>query len=98
MNKRTYLSVAVAVVAVGAAVAGIAVGQGPILNMVADKVIGKYQNASCEQLWQQKGEPKSAEEQRAVTFLRNDPQARTAFIDKVAGPIVNKMFECGMIP
>jgi len=69
-----------------------------ILDMVANKVIGKYQSASCEQLWQQKGEPKSQEEQRAVQFLRDDPQARTAFINKVAGPIVNKMFECGMIP
>ncbi len=65
---------------------------------VADKVIGKYQSASCEQLWQQKGQPKSEEEQRAVQFLKNDPQARTAFINKVAAPIANKMFECGMIP
>jgi hypothetical protein len=96
MSKRVYLSVAV--VALGVAAAGIAVGQGPIMNMVADKVIGKYQNASCEQLWQQKSEPKSAEEQRAVAFLRSDPQARSAFINKIAGPVVNKMFECGMVP
>jgi hypothetical protein len=33
-----------------------------------------------------------------VEFLRNDPQARAAFLDKVAGPIANRMFECGMIP
>jgi hypothetical protein len=66
--------------------------------MVVNKVIGKYQTASCEQLWEQKGQPKSPEEQRAVNFLRNDPQARVAFIDKVAAPIANKMFECGMIP
>ena len=31
-------------------------------------------------------------------FLKSDPQARTAFINKIAGPVVNKMFECGMIP
>lgn len=96
MNKRAYLSVAV--VALGVAAAGIAVGQGPIMNMVADKVIGKYQNSSCEQLWQQKMAPKSAEEERAVNFLKSDPQARTAFINKIAGPVVNKMFECGMVP
>ena len=35
---------------------------------------------------------------RVIEFLRQDPQMRTAFIDKVAGPIVNKMFECGLIP
>jgi len=57
-----------------------------ILDMAANKVIGKYQSASCEQLWQQRGEPKSEEEQRAVNFLRNDLQARAAFLDKVARP------------
>ena len=94
MNKRVY--VAVAVCALGAA--GIAVGQGRILDMVAQKVIAKYQSSSCEQLWQQKGQPKSPEEQKAVQFLKNDAQARTAFINQVAAPIANKMFECGMIP
>ena len=94
MNKRGYLVVGMA--ALGAA--GIAVGQGRIMDMVADKVISKYQSTSCEQLWQQKGQPKSQEEQRAVAFLKNDPQARAAFLNKVAGPIANKMFECGMIP
>ena len=57
-----------------------------------------YQSASCEQLWQQKGQPKSEEEQRVVQFLKNDPQARSAFLNQVAAPIANKMFECGMIP
>jgi len=94
MNKRGYLIVGMAALCA----AGIAVGQGRIMDMVADKVISKYQSTSCEQLWQQKGQPKSQEEQRAVAFLKNDPQARAAFLNKVAGPIANKMFECGMIP
>lgn len=94
MNKR--ISVAVGTAAL--LVAGMVLGQGPILDMVANKVIAKYQGASCEQLWMQKGQPKSAEEQRVLTFLKNDPQARTAFLNQVAGPITNKMFECGMIP
>jgi len=34
----------------------------------------------------------------AIEFLLNDSQARVAFIDKVAAPILNKMFECGLIP
>lgn len=94
MNKR--IGIAVAVCALGAA--GLAMGQGAILNMVAQKVIGKYQSASCEQLWMQKGQPKSAEEQKVVNFLKNDASARQAFLNEVAGPIANKMFECGMIP
>src|SRR6476660_9076567 len=97
MNKRVYRCVALA--ALGAAgVAGVALGQGMLMEIAVNKVIGKYQSASCEQLWQQKGEPKSQEEQRVVNFLRNDPQARTEFINKIAGPVVNKMFECGMVP
>ncbi len=75
MNKR--ISLLVVTCAIGGA--GIALGQGRIMDMVADKVVGKYQSATCEQLWQQKGQPKSPEEQRAVEFLRNDPQARAAF-------------------
>ena len=78
--------------------AGGVFAQGMILDAVANKVIQKYQTASCEQLWQQKGQPKSPEQQKAVQFLHNDPQARQAFFDKVSAPIVNKMFECGMIP
>ena len=45
-----------------------------------------------------KGEPKSMEVRRVIGLLQNDPQMRTAFINQVAGPIANKMFECGMIP
>jgi hypothetical protein len=70
----------------------------PIMDMMADKVIQKYQQSTCEQLWEKKGEPKSPREQEAIQLLRNDPQMRKAFIDKVAAPIANKMFECGMIP
>ena len=94
MNKRIGLVLAVS----GLVAAGLAIGQGRILDMVANKVITKYQTASCEQLWAQKGQPKSPEEQKAVQFLRNDPQARQAFINQIAGPVVNKMFECGMVP
>ena len=72
--------------------------QHPGLDAVANKVIQKYQQTSCEDLAKQKEQPKSPKEQEAMKLLRSDPQARTAFINKVAGPIVNKMFDCGMIP
>jgi hypothetical protein len=74
--------------------------QYPILDRVANKVIQKYQTSSCEQLWVKKtqGTPPSAEEQKALDFLHSDPQMRTVFINKVAAPVANKMFECGMIP
>jgi len=74
--------------------------QHPILDKVADKVIEKYQTSTCEQLWVKKSEkaPPSAEEQKAIAFLKSNPEMRTLFINKVAAPIANRMFECGMIP
>jgi hypothetical protein len=74
--------------------------QYPILDKVADKVIQKYQQSTCEQLWEEKSKktPPSAEEQKVIGFLKSDPQMRTIFINKVAAPIANKMFQCGMIP
>ena len=98
MSKRSWLLAALPV----ALFAGVAVAQFPIMNMVADKVIQKYQSSTCEQLWEEKaqgqGKPKSPEEQRAIGMLRSDPQMQAAFFSKVATPIVTKMFQCGMIP
>jgi hypothetical protein len=68
------------------------------LDTVADKVIQKFQQSSCEQLSERRGQPKSPKEQEAVEILRNDPQRRNAFINRVGAPIANKMFDCGMIP
>jgi hypothetical protein len=77
---------------------GSAFAQEMIVDMIANKVIQKYQQATCEQLWQQKGQPKSPQEQEIVQKLRANPGIRAEFINKVAAPIANKMFECGMIP
>jgi hypothetical protein len=38
------------------------------------------------------------QEQRAITLLKGDPQMRAASINKIAPPIANKMFDCGMTP
>jgi hypothetical protein len=74
--------------------------QYPILDAVANKVIQKYQASTCEQLWVKKNQnnPPSPQEQKILDFLHNDPQMRSVFINKVAAPIANKMFECGLIP
>ncbi len=37
-------------------------------------------------------------EARAIELLRLAPQMRQEFLNRVAGPIANKLFECGMIP
>jgi hypothetical protein len=97
-SKRPYLLAAAVGVLFFAGVAGAQYGQHPLLDAAANKTVQKYQNSSCEQLWQERGQPKSQREQEAVNFLRSDPQMRAMFIDRVAAPIANKMFECGMIP
>jgi hypothetical protein len=78
--------------------AGAAHAQYPIMTKLANKVIARYQNSTCEQLWANRGKPPSPEEQRLINVLNNDPQMRQAFFDQIAGPVVNKMFSCGMIP
>jgi hypothetical protein len=107
MNKSLIVSTAalalLALLAVGLYSKGAQAGQPqqyPIMDKVADKIIEKYQASTCEQLWLKKSEkaPPSAEEQRAIAFLKSDPQMRVAFINRIAAPIANKMFDCGMIP
>ena len=83
--------------------AGIANAQQyPIMDKLADKVVQKYQSSSCQDLMQKKSQPQTGKremvEEKAMEMLRKDPQMRTEFLNRVAGPIANKMFECGMIP
>jgi hypothetical protein len=110
MNKRYFPLIAVLVL-VSLLFLGIAVlrpteakalppQQYPIMDKVANKVIMKYQQSSCQDLKQKKAQdaPPSAEEIKVVEFLHKNPEMRAAFINKVAAPIANKLFECGMIP
>jgi hypothetical protein len=90
----TTLSMISALLFVGAAGAQ----QFPILDAVADQVVQKYQQSSCEQLWQKKGQPASETEQKVVQALRNDPAMRAEFFRRVSVPIATKMFECGLLP
>jgi hypothetical protein len=74
----------------------------PVMEKLAQKVVQKYQTSSCQDLAKQKSQPPTGKqaqiEQRVLEVLRNDPQMRTEFINRVAAPIANKLFECGMIP
>lgn len=95
MTTKQQILAATAVAAL--AIGGIAYAQYPVMDMVAQKVVQKYQAQTCEQLWQSKGQH-GPEEQRLIGLLKQDPQMRQAFFNQIAGPVMNKMFECGMIP
>ena len=74
----------------------------PMMDKIAQKVIDKYQSSSCEDLKAQKEQPadpqQAATKQKVVGLLKSDPKMREQFLNKVAAPIANKMFECGLIP
>lgn len=74
----------------------------PLMEKAAQKVIEKYRSSSCEQLAEQKRQPPSGQQaemmKKVVGMLRSNPKMREQFLNKVAPPIANKMFECGMIP
>ena len=73
-----------------------------MVDKVAQKIIDKYQNSTCADLKAQKQEApdpqQAATKQKVVGLLKGDPKMREHFLNKVAAPIANKMFECGMIP
>jgi hypothetical protein len=96
MIKRSYLFA----LAVGLLCVNISGAQYPVVDAIAKKIAQKYEQSSCEQLWQQKAQktPPTQQEQEAVQMLRNDPKMRAEFVNIVGPPIVGKMIECGMIP
>lgn len=100
--SRTYIRIAgvMALTSLALAGAGDAWAQAryPVMEKVAQRVIEKYQTSSCAELAGRRGQPPSAAEQRVVQLLRDDASMRAAFIDRVAAPIANKLFECHLIP
>ena len=79
-------------------VARAAAAQDILVDAAADKVIKKFEAATCDELKAQRKEPPSEKEKIALDLLRDDRKARVAFIDKIAAPVLNKMFECSIIP
>ena len=72
-----------------------------VVELVAQRVIAHYQTSSCQTLAQERGHPSAQRAemvQRAAQVLRDDPQVRMEFLNRVAAPVANKLFECGLIP
>ncbi len=100
MRQISFVVLALGLLCIGIASAP-AQSQYPIMDKVVEKILQKYQTSTCEQLAAEKANPSAmheAVEGRAIKILRENPDMRKVFIDKVAAPIANKMFECGMIP
>jgi hypothetical protein len=79
-----------------------------LLDLAANLAIEKYQNTSCEEL--SKMQPRSEKssqtggkaqevlQEKAIKLLRQNPEIREKFINRVAPQIANKMFDCQVIP
>lgn len=96
--SKTVRVVVIILALVVVVVAGGWAARGQFMDFAADEVIKKFQAATCEQLKAQKDEPPTMMKKVAVGFLRYDTQARVAFIDRIAAPVLNKLIECGMAP
>ncbi len=92
------LIAAAALVAASVVAGTSAHAQGMLLDYAADRVIQKYQTSTCDQLKQARAEGPTEKEKTALEFLHNDAQARVEFINRIAAPVANKMFECNMFP
>ena len=97
MRRTVVALVSIAALGIGATATAQAPG-GMLLDYAADQMVQKFAESSCEQLKAKAKEPQTDKAKEAAAFLRNDAQARAAFVKKVAAPVLNKMFECGMIP
>ena len=100
-TKTVLMLVGCILLACSLLVEGQAPAEYPLIDKVAAKVIEKYQTSTCEQLRSQKQQPKEppgGTKAKAIDMLRKDRQMRKSFLNKIAAPIANKLFECGMIP
>lgn len=82
--------------------------QEALVDTVANLAIDKFQNASCEELSQMQpssetssaasSDPQAAMKEQAIAILKQNPEVREQFLNKVAPAIANKMFDCNIIP
>ncbi len=95
MTKQLNLIV-MALVISGASYAAVQSQRHTPSDQFAAQLVEKYARSSCEELAASLGEKEFAE-LRSVDELHNDTTARRRFVNRVAAPIVNKLFECGLI-
>ena len=72
-----------------------------IVDSVANTMVSSIQSDSCADfaamLKNRKGSSSSKSSQ-ASGMMKNDPEARQRFVNKVAGPLLNKMIDCDLLP
>jgi hypothetical protein len=71
-----------------------------VVDDVANQMVAEIQNDSCPQFEAMLKQRKSggSSSSKAGGMMKSDPAMRERFINKVAGPLVNKMIDCDLLP
>ncbi len=70
-----------------------------IVDDVANQMVSEIQNDSCPQFESfLKSRKSSGSGGGASGMMKKDPAMRQRFINKVAGPLLNKMIDCDLLP
>jgi hypothetical protein len=72
-----------------------------MIDSAANAMVSEIQNDSCAEfasMLQSRKSGGSSKPSRTGGMMKSDPAARSRFVNKVAGPLVNKMIDCDMLP
>jgi hypothetical protein len=69
-----------------------------IIDTVANEMVASIQSDSCAQFAATLKGRKSGSGSSAGGMMKKDPTARARFVNKVAGPLLNKMIDCDLLP
>ena len=104
-RRLVVAGVACATFAVSAALPGSAQMRGTmkdrIVDDVANTMVSSIQSDSCADfaaMLKKRKSNSSSKSGRASGMMKSDPEARQRFVNKVAGPMLNKMIDCDLLP
>lgn len=70
-----------------------------IVDNVAEQMVAEIQSDSCPQFESMlKSRKNGSNSGQAGGMMKKDPAMRQRFVNKVAGPLINKMIDCDLLP
>ena len=72
-----------------------------VVDDVANQMVSQIQTDSCPEFEAMLKKQKSGDGSQsgnASGMMKKDPAARERFVNKVAGPLLNKMIDCDLLP
>jgi hypothetical protein len=72
-----------------------------VVDDVANQMVSQIQTDSCPEFQAMLKNARSnsgSSSGRASSMMKKDPAARERFVNKVAGPLLNKMIDCDLLP